>query len=241
MLEISHISFSVSDLYSAAKEIENMGFKIEWGGLKGKENNFFIWFGESTFLEVFSIKRRYLPLVFIIRIIYGKAVAKRWWKWFSAKNKFIDFALEDSDENKTIIRNYKNKTIVDIESIKESLKESKINFSKTMHWKRTNKNGVRANYSYFVPYNENLPFIVSKYEPPQKPKDFIHPNGAKLIKNIRICAKKSEYRDMKILMKEMNNVMIEEGNSTTMKEIGIYGLDKEYCFCDVKLVPMEVV
>lgn len=170
MLEISHISFSVSNLHSAAKEIENMGFKIEWGGPKGKENNFFIWFGENAFLEVFSIKRRYMPLFFIIHIIYGKVVAKRWWKWFSTKNKFVDFALEDSDDTKTIIRNYKNKIIVDIELIKENLKESKIDFSKTMHWKRTNKEGIKANYSYFVPYNENLPFIVSKYEPLQKPK-----------------------------------------------------------------------
>lgn len=55
-----------------------------------------------------------------------------------------------------------------------------------MHWKRTNKEGIKANYSYFVPYNENLPFIVSKYEPLQKPKKNVHPNGAKLIKNIRL-------------------------------------------------------
>lgn len=237
MLEISHISFSVSNLHSAAKEIENMGFKIEWGGPKGKENNFFIWFGENAFLEVFSIKRRHMPLFFIIHIIYGKVVAKRWWKWFSTKNKFVDFALEDSDDTKTIIRNYKNKIIVDIELIKENLKESKIDFSRTMHWKRTNKEGIKANYSYFVPYNENLPFIVSKYEPLQKPKKNVHPNGAKLIKNIRLFVKKSEYRDMNILTKDANNVIIEEGNSTTMKEIEIYGLEKECYFCDVKFVP----
>lgn len=89
---------------------------------------------------------------------------------FRQKNKFVDFALEDSDDTKTIIRNYKNKIIVDIELIKENLKESKIDFSKTMHWKRTNKEGIKANYSYFVPYNENLPFIVSKYEPLQNQK-----------------------------------------------------------------------
>lgn len=236
MLEISHISFSVSNLHSAAKEIENMGFKIEWGGPKGKENNFFIWFGENAFLEVFSIKRRYMPLFFIIHIIYGKVVAKRWWKWFSTKNKFVDFALEDSDDTKTIIRNYKNKIIVDIELIKENLKESKIDFSKTMHWKRTNKEGIKANYSYFVPYNENLPFIVSKYEPLQKPKKRT-PKWCKTYKKHKTFCKKSEYRDMNILTKDANNVIIEEGNSTTMKEIEIYGLEKECYFCDVKFVP----
>lgn len=42
---------------------------------------------------------------------------------------------------------------------------------------------------------------------------------------------------MNILTKDANNVIIEEGNSTTMKEIEIYGLEKECYFCDVKFVP----
>lgn len=64
MLEISHISFSVSNLHSAAKEIENMGFKIEWGGPKGKENNFFIWFGENAFFRSVFYKKKIYAIVF---------------------------------------------------------------------------------------------------------------------------------------------------------------------------------
>ena len=52
MLKLSHISCRVDNLYEVAKQVEEMGFTIEWGGLPGKENNFFIWFGEEAFLEV---------------------------------------------------------------------------------------------------------------------------------------------------------------------------------------------
>lgn len=44
MLKLSHISCRVDNLYEVAKQVEEMGFTIEWGGLPGKENNFFIWF-----------------------------------------------------------------------------------------------------------------------------------------------------------------------------------------------------
>ena len=55
MLKLSHISCRVDNLYEVAKQVEEMGFTIEWGGLPGKENNFFIWFGDEAFLEVFCI------------------------------------------------------------------------------------------------------------------------------------------------------------------------------------------
>lgn len=92
-------------------EVEEMGFTIEWGGLPGKENNFFIWFGEEAFLEVFCIKRKFAPLVVAMQLVYGTVPAKKWWRWFSAKNMWCDFALEDDNDNMTKIVRKNKKTI----------------------------------------------------------------------------------------------------------------------------------
>lgn len=119
MLKLSHISCRVDNLYEVAKQVEEMGFTIEWGGLPGKENNFFIWFGDEAFLEVFCIKRKFAPLVVAMQLVYGTVPAKKWWRWFSAKNMWCDFALEDDNDNMTKIVRKNKKTIVDIESIKK--------------------------------------------------------------------------------------------------------------------------
>ena len=36
MLKLSHISCRVDNLYEVAKQVEEMGFTIEWGGLSEK-------------------------------------------------------------------------------------------------------------------------------------------------------------------------------------------------------------
>lgn len=150
MLKLSHISCRVDNLYEVAKQVEEMGFTIEWGGLPGKENNFFIWFGDEAFLEVFCIKRKFAPLVVAMQLVYGTVPAKKWWRWFSAKNMWCDFALEDDNDNMTKIVRKNKKTIVDIESIKKYVKDMGINVApKTLHWKRKNCKGKYANYSYF--------------------------------------------------------------------------------------------
>ena len=182
MLKLSHISCRVDNLYEVAKQVEEMGFTIEWGGLPGKENNFFIWFGDEAFLEVFCIKRKFAPLVVAMQLVYGTVPAKKWWRWFSAKNMWCDFALEDDNDNMTKIVRKNKKTIVDIESIKKYVKDMGINVApKTLHWKRKNCKGKYANYSYFIPRNVKLPFIVSRYEPRQKSLETVHQNGAKKI------------------------------------------------------------
>lgn len=96
MLKLSHISCRVDNLYEVAKQVEEMGFTIEWGGLPGKENNFFIWFGEEAFLEVFCIKRKFAPLVVAMQLVYGTVPAKKWWRWFKVKMN-SDYALSLDD------------------------------------------------------------------------------------------------------------------------------------------------
>ena len=241
MLKLSHISCRVDNLYEVAKQVEEMGFTIEWGGLPGKENNFFIWFGEEAFLEVFCIKRKFAPLVVAMQLVYGTVPAKKWWRWFSAKNMWCDFALEDDNDNMTKIVRKNKKTIADIESIKKYVKDMGINVApKTLHWKRKNCKGKYANYSYFIPRNVKLPFIVSRYEPRQKSLETVHQNGAKKIAYIKIEVGKQEYKELFKLVKDDDRIQLIKGRDTHICEIGIEGLSNSIKICNVLIKAVEV-
>lgn len=241
MLKLSHISCRVDDLHETAKHVQEMGFTIEWGGQPGKENNFFIWFGNGAFLEIFSINRKFAPLVILMQLAYGTIPAKKWWRWFSAKNEWCDFALEEENDKMTKIVRKGGKTIVDIEIIKDYVKRMGIGVSrKTLHWKRKNCRGEYANYSYFIPQNVKLPFIVSRYEPRQKPSNIIHQNGAEKIAYIKIEAAKKEYKDLYNLTKTDDSIIIVKGKHTHICEIGIKGLSENTKICNVILKAMEV-
>lgn len=240
MLKISHISCRVSNLTDAADYIQKMGFTIEWGGEGKKSKNFFVWLGEGAFLEFFSINYYFLPLVIIVKCIYGNIASKKWWHWFTAKNEWCDFALEDDDERNTKIENNGKHIIVNIDSVKQRVLKMGIKVSKkTLNWKRKNCRGQYANYSYFIPENIKLPFIVSRYEPRQKQATVIHKNGAYKFAYIKIQVGKNEYMDMSKLTADDKNIILIKGNDTRILEIGIYGLKKDISVYNIILKAME--
>ena len=140
---------------------------------------------------------------------------------------------------------YKNKkTIVDIESIKKYVKDMGINVApKTLHWKRKNCKGKYANYSYFIPRNVKLPFIVSRYEPRQKSLETVHQNGAKKIAYIKIEVGKQEYKELFKLVKDDDRIQLIKGRDTHICEIGIEGLSNSIKICNVliKAVPQYMI
>ena len=181
------------------------------------------------------------PLVVAMQLVYGTVPAKKWWRWFSAKNMWCDFALEDDNDNMTKIVRKNKKTIVDIESIKKYVKDMGINVApKTLHWKRKNCKGKYANYSYFIPRNVKLPFIVSRYEPRQKSLETVHQNGAKKIAYIKIEVGKQEYKELFKLVKDDDRIQLIKGRDTHICEIGIEGLSNSIKICNVLIKAVEV-
>lgn len=235
MIKVSHICFRVDDLKREYDFFKGKGFDVEWGGPRGKSNNFFIWFGADTFIEVFSIPKKFAFLAKVIRIIYGKIARDRWWKWFTAKNICVDFAIEDFNNINTNIIKKRNKIIVDIEKVKENLQKYNIIFSPTLHWKRKNNKSEYANYSYFIPVNNNLPFIVSRYEPGQKPSISNHTNGSKGISNIVLYSKEDDLGDLKKLLHEDDRIKFIEHTDTFISSIRIEGLKNSFEFCGVNI------
>lgn len=175
-----------------------------------------------------------------MQLVYGTVPAKKWWRWFSAKNMWCDFALEDDNDNMTKIVRKNKKTIVDIESIKKYVKDMGINVApKTLHWKRKNCKGKYANYSYFIPRNVKLPFIVSRYEPRQKSLETVHQNGAKKIAYIKIEVGKQEYKELFKLVKDDDRIQLIKGRDTHICEIGIEGLSNSIKICNVLIKAVD--
>lgn len=233
MLKLSHISCRVDNLYEAAKKFKDMGFYIEWGASNiNKANNFFVWLGEGPFLEVFTIKGYFIPGGLGLLLLYGILPTRKWWHWVRCKNKWCDFALEDYNYKNTNIKKKGKKIIIDIENTKNALvKKGFIVSKKTLHWSRRNAKNELANYSFFVFKNKNLPFIVSRYEPNQKPLPFKHPNGAYEVKYIKVNACEDDYYEMKKITKNDKKIIVEKGKQTHIREIGVGGLKKELNFC----------
>lgn len=99
---------------------------------------------------------------------------------------------------------------------------------KTLHWKRKNCKGKYANYSYFIPRNVKLPFIVSRYEPRQKSLETVHQNGAKKIAYIKIEVGKQEYKELFKLVKDDDRIQLIKGRDTA---IGHETFDTDPPFC----------
>lgn len=240
MLKLSHISCRVDNLEEAAKKFIEMGFEIEWGAKTiNNSNNFFVWLGNGPFLEIFTIKKKYVPGGLGLLLLYGKLPAKKWWYWFKTRNAWCDFALEDYNLKNTFIVHRGKKIIVNIEKTKKELIQQGFKVSnKTLHWSRNNFKNERANFSFFVFHNIRLPFVVSKYEPNQKPLCVNHMNGAYKLGFIRVVASSKDYYEMSKITKDDKKIIIEEGVKTYITEIGIIGLNKELNFCGTVLKPL---
>lgn len=240
MLKLSHISCRVDNLQEASKKITEMGFKIEWGSKNiNKANNFFIWLDDGPFLEIFTIKKKYLPGGLGLLFLYGRYPAKKWWYWYKAKNSWCDFALEDFDLKNTSIEHRNGKTLVNIEKTKQELMNKGFKVSKkTMHWSRKNYKEQKAYFSFFVFQNIRLPFVVSRYEPNQKPLCMNHINGSYRLAYVCIDASYNDYQEMNTITKNDNRIIIKKGDRTCIKEIGIIGLNKELRFCEMVFKPV---
>ena len=240
MLKLSHISCRVDNLEDASKKFTEMGFKIEWGSNSiEKSNNFFIWLDDGPFLEIFTIKKRYLLGGIGLLLLYGRLPTKKWWYWYNAKNSWCDFALEDFDFKNTSIEYRNGKTLVNIEKTKQELMNKGFKVSKkTMHWSRKNFKNKRAYFSFFVFQNIRLPFIVSRYEPNQKPLYVNHMNGSTKLGYICIYSSDKDYKEMKIITENDNRIIVRKGEKTCIKEIGIIGINKEVSFCEINFKPV---
>lgn len=214
MYKLSHIQVKVKNIKQAIDDYGNLGFTVERGGQNSR--NAFIWFKEGAFIELLEMHKTDKPFGFIFGLIYGKAMKKRWDKWCIDKEGMIDFAMEPSDK--------KRKDINYFSVIRNELKELNLNPSKIISWKRKNIRQETIRFSYITILPKDLPFMVSEYDIPQKPREVYHENGAESICSIDVRCKKEDYKYFNSITKYDNSIRLNIGDKFEILNIEIKGL-----------------
>lgn len=214
-LRLSHIHWRVNNIKKAVKDIERLGFKVEWGRDPRYSPNAFIWFNDDVFIEVFTTLRPLIITVPIMGILYGKGMKERWLLWNKRKEGLIDFAVEAKypDEGK----------IDFLESIKEKLIECGIEISKIMNGTRKNVRGEKVGFGFCGALPTGLPFLVSAFTIPQIPPKIEHPNGIKRIKYIKIECEVGLVEKMKTMTCNDERIIICPGKETKILGIAFEG------------------
>jgi hypothetical protein len=224
MLKCSHILCRVNHISETVRDYEALGFTIQWGSAPKKALNAFIWFEEGPFIEFVQIPKHLTFLIPPLGWIFGRSAAKRWTHWSASSEGWCDVALEP--------KSYANDNALDsgidrvrkLKEIKQAVHQAGIATSRVIHGRRTRPDGNQVRYSLFTTDPLGLPFVVSTYDPPQRPKSIVHPNGATGIKWVKMGAVDEQRHDLETLVQGDSWLNIIPSTQTKVLEVCLAGL-----------------
>ncbi len=186
-MKISHILYKVKNLHEAVADFEKMGFTVKYGTRKDKAFNALIWFEEGPFIELFATKE--MPKIFVVlaKLMGKEAALKRFEKYSRADYGWVDYAIENE-------RN-------DLDKENELLREMGYKYS-TLPGKRKNIDNLKLRWKLSVPFDLNIPFLMSAYTPNPRPKSIKHANGAKSVVKLVWGIEESRKSDIERLVND---------------------------------------
>lgn len=205
MLKCSHILFKVVDIKSTVEKLTDIGFNMSWGSAPGKAHNAILWFNEGPFVEFFQMPKYAHTMQFPLTLFKGNSAGKRWLKWINSAQGWCDIALEPIDEKRAF----------DMLGIRKKLASKGIKNSKIINGKRVRPDGEKVNYNFMATYPDSLPFIVSQYDPPQRPKSIIHPNGILGVADVFLALSCKDHEKYQILCNNDPWIKIHTSNSNS--------------------------
>lgn len=172
MLRCSHVLCKVDDVRTVVRDYEDLGFTVEWGSAPERAHNALLWFEEGPFIEFFQLPSAFRLVKWPMSAVYGTAAGERLARWARPGEGWRDLALETDD--------------TELGAAHRSLRSSGVPVSRVMKGRRTRPDGVPVRYQFLTARPARLPFVVSAYDPPQRPAAVHHPNGARRITRVRL-------------------------------------------------------
>lgn len=225
MLKVSHILCRVHDIKKAVHDYEKAGFQVEWGRNPKNSLNAFIWFDQGPFIELFEMKRFMSPIQIPLGILYGRSMRERWVKWMIQREGLIDFALEGCEKD---IAKQEN-----LHLVRNEIKNLGIHTSKVLNGRRKKPTGEIVTYGFFSLSPCDLPFVVSAYNTPQRPKQIKHLNGSQYIHSMTISCPDETAEILNTLLVDKVMLTIKESKKFNIDGITIEGLTNKI---DTKLL-----
>ncbi|MFC0623425.1 VOC family protein [Kribbella deserti] len=163
MLRCSHILCKVDDIRAVIADYTDLGFTMTWGSRPDKAHNALLWFGAGPFVEFFELPSRASALRWPVGLAFGAPAGRRIADWARPGEGWRDVALETD--------------ALDLRAEHAELK-ALMPVSRVLKGRRTRPDGQVVRYQFLAPDPVGLPFVVSSYDPPQRPAVITHPNGA---------------------------------------------------------------
>ncbi|MBY9080393.1 VOC family protein [Paenibacillus sp. HN-1] len=224
MLKCSHILCRVDNVADVVRNYEALGFTVQWGSAPKRALNAFIWFEEGPFIELFQIPKSLTFFIPPLGLLFGRAAGRRWAYWAKVQEGWCDVALEP-DDSATVHGDAGSVGRVEqLAAIRQSLRRSGLKTSRLIHGSRTRPDNVKVSYSLFATEPLGLPFVVSLYDPPQRPEKIRHSNGATGIEWVRMGIAAEHRSAMRLLVEEDRWLRLVNAPQTKVLEVGLAGL-----------------
>ncbi|MEU6665608.1 VOC family protein [Streptomyces sp. NPDC046727] len=172
MLRCSHVLCKVDDVRSVVRDYESLGFTVEYGSAPERAHNALLWFEEGPFIEFFQLPPVFRLAKWPMAAVHGRAAGHLLAHWSRPGQGWRDLALETDDTS--------------LDRVHSVLRGSGVGVSRVMKGGRTRPDGNRVRYQFLATRPARLPFVVSAYDPPQRPAAVHHPNGARRIARVRM-------------------------------------------------------
>jgi hypothetical protein len=167
-MKVSHVLYKTNNLEASFKEFEKLGYKVV-NGSKKKPHNALIYFSEGPYIELLEKAPVSSFLKVILRLLGKGKVVDRFNSWENSTEGFFEICLE------TNTTNFKKE-----EKILAKFEEGYF----ITNSKRIDVSNRVLKWKLLFPNQTKIPFLMTKFNINPKPKNFVHPNKIKRIKQI---------------------------------------------------------
>ena len=167
-MKVSHVLYKTNNLEASFKEFEKLGYKVVYGSRK-KPHNALIYFSEGPYIELLEKAPISSFLKAILRLLGKAKVVDRFNSWENSTEGFFEICLENNTTNfkkeeKILAKFGEDYFITNSKRIDVS--------NRVLKWK------------LLFPNQLKIPFLMTQFNINPKPKNFVHPNKIKRIKQI---------------------------------------------------------
>ncbi len=167
-MKVSHVLYKTNNLEASFKEFEKLGYKVVNGSRK-KPHNALIYFSEGPYIELLEKAPVSSFLKVILRLLGKGKVVDRFNSWENSTEGFFEICLENNTTNfkkeeKILAKFGEDYFITNSKRIDVS--------NRVLKWKLLFPNQIK------------IPFLMTQFNINPKPKNFVHPNKIKRIKQI---------------------------------------------------------
>lgn len=167
-MKVSHVLYKTNNLEASFKEFEKLGYKVVNGSRK-KPHNALIYFSEGPYIELLEKAPVSSFLKVILRLLGKAKVVDRFNSWENSTEGFFEICLENNTTN----FKKEEKILAKFEEGYFITNSKRIDVSnRVLKWKLLFPNQIK------------IPFLMTQFNINPKPKNFVHPNKIKRIKQI---------------------------------------------------------